>query len=259
MEKSYYQLFRLSYMTLRYDTFLIPPPRIAPSILSADFRRLEEEVKKAEKGGADMLHFDIMDGHFVPNISFGPMIIKALRSGSSLPFIVHLMVERPEDFVEPVIDAGGDIVVFHIEACRYPFRLIDHLKRRGVGVGVALNPATPLSAIKYIVKYADMILLMTVEPGFGGQEFIPEMMDKIRSLRSLMIKQGLRKDIAVDGGVDFTNVSSIVYAGANVIIAGTSTFGQSAVEEAVKKLKLIALEAYNALIEQESESFGVKP
>ena len=244
---------------MRHDTSLIPLPRIVPSILSADFKKLSEDVKRAERGGADMLHFDIMDGHFVPNISFGPMIIKALRGESSLPFIAHLMVERPEDFVESVINAGGDIVIFHIEACRYPLRLIDRLRKRGVGVGIALNPATPLSSIKYVMKYADMILLMTVEPGFGGQEFIPEMMEKIRSLRSLMIKQGLQKDIAVDGGVDFNNISSIVYAGANVLIAGTTTFGQSDVEEAVRKLKKIALEAYNALVERGFDSFRVKP
>jgi len=246
-------------MDLSYDTFPMPPPKIVPSILSADFRKLSEDVKRAERGGADMLHFDIMDGHFVPNISFGPMIMKALRSESSLPFIAHLIVERPEDFVEPVISAGGNIIIFHVEACRYPLRLVDYLRRRGVGVGIALNPTTPLSAIKYVVKYADIILLMTVEPGFGGQEFIPEMMGKIKSLRSLMIKQGLWKDIAVDGGVDFTNVSSIVYAGANVLIAGTSTFGQSDVEEAVKKLKMIALEAYNALIERGFNVSRIKP
>jgi ribulose-phosphate 3-epimerase len=259
LEEELLSTLRLSYMTLRRNTLPVPPPKIVPSILSADFRKLEEEVRKAEKGGADMLHFDIMDGHFVPNISFGPMIIKALRSESSLPFIAHLMVEKPEDVVEPVISAGGDVVIFHIEACRYPLRLIDHLRGRGVGVGIALNPATPLSAIKYVLRYADIILLMTVEPGFGGQEFIPEMVDKIRSLRSLMIKQGLQKDIAVDGGVDFNNISSIVYAGANVFVAGTSTFGQSDVEEAVRKLKRIALEAYNALVKRGFGSFRVKP
>jgi ribulose-phosphate 3-epimerase len=248
--KGYYQPLVQNQTGLRYDNLLIPPPKIVPSILSADFRKLGEEVREAERAGVDMLHFDIMDGHFVPNISFGPMMIKALRSESSLPFITHLMVERPEEFTEPVINAGGNIVIFHIEACRHPLRLIDFLRKRRVGVGVALNPMTPLSAIRYVVKYADMILLMTVEPGFGGQEFIPEMMDKIRGLRGLVIKQGLRKDIAVDGGVDFTNVPSIVHAGANVLIAGTSVFGQNVVEEAVKKLKKIALEAYNELVEQ---------
>lgn len=232
---------------MRHNASLIPPPKIVPSILSADFRKLGEDVRRAERGGADMLHFDIMDGHFVPNISFGPMIIKALRSESRLPFIVHLMVEKPEDFVEPVISAGGDIVIFHIEACRYPLRLIDSLRRRGVGVGIALSPTTPLSAIKYFVKYVDMILVMTVEPGFGGQEFIPEMMDKVRSLRNLMVRQGLRKDIGVDGGVNFANPPSIIRAGANVLIAGTSIFEQDSIEEAVKKLKKIALEAYNEL------------
>lgn len=237
-------------MSLNHDTFLIPPPKVVPSILSADFRKLGEEVREAERAGADMLHFDIMDGHFVPNISFGPMIIKALRGESSIPFIAHLMVEKPEDFVEHVISAGGNIVIFPIETSRHPLRLIDFLRKRGVGVGVALNPTTPLSLIKYVVKYVDMVLLMTVEPGFGGQEFIPEMMDKIRSLRGLMIKQGLRKDIAVDGGVDFTNISSIVRAGANVLTAGTSIFGQNAVEEAIKRLKTVALEAYNELVKQ---------
>ncbi|MCD6313129.1 MAG: ribulose-phosphate 3-epimerase [Thaumarchaeota archaeon] len=234
-------------MDLSYDNRLVPPPKIVPSILSADFRRLGEEVRSVEKGGADMLHFDIMDGHFVPNISFGPMVVRALRSESSLPFIVHLMVEKPENFIDPVVKAGGDLIIFHAEACSYPIRLIESIKERGVKVGIALNPATPLSAIKYVIGRVDMILIMTVEPGFGGQKFIPEMMDKIKRLRSRMIKAGLRKDIAVDGGVDFTNASSIIRAGANVLIAGTSTFGQSDIEEAVRRLKRLSLEAYREL------------
>lgn len=234
-------------MSLSRNASYIPPPKIVPSILSADFRRLGEEVREAEKAGADMLHFDIMDGHFVPNISFGPMVISALRSVSSLPFIAHLMVEKPESFIDPVISAGGDLIIFHVEVCPHLFRLIDSIKERGVKVGVALNPATPLSAIKYVVKRVDMILLMTVEPGFGGQEFIPEIMEKIRKLRRIMAMAELQKDIAVDGGVDFANASSIIRAGANVLIAGTSIFGQSSIEESIKKLKRIALETYNEL------------
>lgn len=232
---------------MNHDGCLIPPPKIVPSILSADFRRLGEEVRSAERGGADMLHFDIMDGHFVPNISFGPMVVKALRRESRLPFIIHLMVERPESFIDSVVDAGGDLIVFHVEACPYPVRLMESIRERGVKVGVALNPATPLSAIRYVVGRVDMVLIMTVEPGFGGQGFIPEMMDKIKRLRSLMIRAGLRKDIAVDGGVDFMNTSSIIRAGANVLIAGTSTFGQSDIEDAVRRLKKLSLEAYREL------------
>lgn len=245
--KRYYQAFDLIKANLNYDSRLIPPPKIVPSILSADFRKLGEEVRSAERGGADMLHFDIMDGHFVPNISFGPMVVKALRSESSLPFIVHLMVERPENFIDSVVDAGGDLIIFHVEACSYPVRLMESIRERGVKVGVALNPATPLSAVRYVMNRVDMILIMTVEPGFGGQSFIPEMMDKIKRLRSLMIRAGLRKDVAVDGGVDFTNASSIIWAGANVLVAGTSTFGQSDIEGAVRKLKEISLEAYREL------------
>ncbi|MEM3922441.1 MAG: ribulose-phosphate 3-epimerase [Nitrososphaerota archaeon] len=236
-------------MSLSRGTRCIPPPKIVPSILSADFRRLGEEVEEAEEAGADMLHFDIMDGRFVPNISFGPMVIKALRSVSSLPFIAHLMVEKPENIIDHVIDAGGDFIVFHIEACAYPFRLISSIKERGINVGVALNPATPLSYIKYFADYVDMVLLMTVEPGFGGQEFIPEMMKKIRRLRDFMIRTMLRKDIAVDGGVNFENTSSIIRAGANVLIAGTSIFGQNSIGESIRRLKRIASEVYREICE----------
>jgi len=237
----------MNHMTLTSENPLIPPPKIAPSILSADFRKLGEEVRKVEKAGADMLHFDIMDGRFVPNISFGPMVIKALRTESKLPFAAHLMVENPEALINPVIEAGGNLVIFHIEASRYPLRLIKNIRSRGMLVGVALNPVTPLSSIRYIVDYVDMILIMTVDPGFGGQKFIPKMLEKVREMRRLMIKAGVKKDIAVDGGVDFTNIASVVRAGANVIIAGTSTFGQGNVDEAVKRLKKLSWEAYESL------------
>ncbi len=231
-------------MALGPEKGLIPPPKIVPSILSADFRKLGEEVRLVERAGADMLHFDIMDGHFVPNISFGLMVVKALRDETTLPFIVHLMVENPELFIDPAAEAGGNLIIFHIEASRYPLRLIDHIRSRGAKPGIALNPATALSAIKYIIKYVDMVLIMTVEPGFGGQKFIPEMLEKVQRLRRLMVKAGMRKDIAVDGGINFTNITSIVKAGANILIAGTSTFGQRSIEEAVKKLKKLALKAH---------------
>ncbi|MCL7383934.1 MAG: ribulose-phosphate 3-epimerase [Thaumarchaeota archaeon] len=231
-----------------YKKFLIPPPKIAPSILSADFRKLGEEVKKVEKAGADMLHFDIMDGHFVPNISFGPMVVKALRSEVSIPFLVHLMVEDPEKFLEQTIDAGADIVLFHVEASPHSWRILESIKKRGVKAGIALNPATPLSTVKYMLHELDMILLMTVSPGFGGQKFIPRMLGKISDLRKLLTMKKLMLDVAIDGGVTFENIEEIIEAGANVIIAGTGIFGQADIEEATMKLKKIANEKYARII-----------
>ncbi len=227
-----------------YKKFLIPPPKIAPSILSADLRKLGEEVKKVERAGADMIHFDIMDGRFVPNISFGPMVVKALRSEVSVPFLVHLMVEDPERILEQTIDAGADIVLFHVEASPHSWRILESIKKRGVKAGIALNPATPLSTIKYMLHELDMVLLMTVSPGFGGQKFIPGMLSKIRDLRRLLTMNKLMLDVAIDGGVTFENVEEIVEAGANVIVAGTGIFCQADIEEATMKLKKIANEKY---------------
>jgi len=235
-------------MSEAYKKFLIPPPKIAPSILSADFRKLGEEVKKVEKAGADMIHFDIMDGHFVPNISFGPMVVKALRSEVSIPFLVHLMVEDPERILEQTIDAGADIVLFHIEASPHSWRILESIKKRGVKAGIALNPATPLSTIKYILHELDMVLLMTVSPGFGGQKFIPRMLSKISDLRRLLTMNKLMLDVAIDGGVTLENVEEIIEAGANVIVAGTGIFRQADIEEATMKLKKIANEKYVRII-----------
>ncbi|MEN2974557.1 MAG: ribulose-phosphate 3-epimerase [Candidatus Caldarchaeales archaeon] len=227
---------------------LIPPPKVVPSILSADFRNLREEVKKVERAGADMLHFDIMDGHFVPNISFGPVIVKALRGEVDLPFLVHLMVDRPEDIIEQAIDAGSDQIIFHIEVSHHPLRILDSIKRSGVKTGIALNPTTPLSTIEYLLEYVDMVLIMTVNPGFGGQKFIPRMFDKIRELRSILIERGINLDVAIDGGADFENVGKIIESGANVIIAGTSIFGQEDVEEATRRFKRIVDESYKKIM-----------
>jgi len=231
-----------------YKKSLIPPPKIVPSILSADFRKLGEEVKRVEKAGADMIHFDIMDGHFVPNISFGPMIVKALRNEVSLPFLVHLMVEDPERILGPTIDAGADIILFHVEASPHSWRILESIKKRGVKVGIALNPATPLSTIKYMLHELDMVLIMTVSPGFGGQKFIPRMLSKIRDLRRLLTMNKLMLDVAIDGGVTFDNVEEIIEAGANVIVAGTGIFSQADIEEATIKLKKIANEKYARII-----------
>lgn len=233
---------------MSFKKLLIPPPKIVPSILSADFRKLGEEVKKVERAGADMLHFDIMDGHFVPNISFGPMVVKALRKEVSIPFLVHLMVEDPESILDQTIDAGADIILFHIEVSPHSWRILESIKKRGVKAGVALNPSTPLSSITYLLEELDMILVMTVSPGFGGQKFIPNMLNKINNLRRILSKKKLMLDLAIDGGVTFENVREIVKAGANVIIAGTGIFSQGDIEQATTKLKKIVNEEYSRIM-----------
>lgn len=221
----------------------IPPPKLAPSLLSADFRRLGEEVKRVERAGADVLHFDIADGHFVPNITFGPMVMRALRDETNLLFYVHLMVDNPEDIIEDVIEAGGDAITFHIEASKHIHRLIQYLKDRGVKAGAALCPGTPLSSIECIIDDVDIVLIMGVNPGFGGQKLIPMTLRKIRKARE-MLSSRPEVDIAIDGGVTLQNVYSIVEAGASLIVAGTATFGQGNVEEAMRKLKAEMERAY---------------
>jgi len=229
---------------------LIPPVKLAPSLLSADFRNLGEQVKLVERGGADMLHFDIMDGHFVPNISFGPMVMRWLRGETDLPFIAHLMVEDPELFIEPAIDSGADIVIVHVEASRNLYRLVQSIKDRGVKAGIALNPATPLSTLRYLLDEVDMALVMTVEPGYGGQKLIAGTLEKARKLRAILISRGLSKDILVDGGVTQENVDLIVRSGANIIIAGTAIFDQGDIVEATRTLKERSLKAYREYLQE---------
>lgn len=210
---------------------------IAPSLLSADFSRLEEEVKKAEEGGADLLHFDVMDGCFVPNITFGPIVIEALRDKTKLPFDVHLMIEKPDKHIKRFAEAGSDIITVHAEACIHLQRTIKHVKQQGVKAGVALNPATPLHAIKYILDYIDMVLIMTVNPGFGGQDFISTMLPKINNAKRMIKKRGLKVDIEVDGGINFETAPIAVKAGANVLVAGTAIFNQPNIKQAIKILR----------------------
>ena len=198
---------------------------IAPSVLSADFARLGEEVKTVSEAGAQYIHLDIMDGAFVPQITFGAPVVKSIRPYSDKVFDVHMMVEEPGRYVEDFAKAGADIITVHAEACKHLDRTVQLIKSFGVKAGVAINPATPLSVLDYMLDQADMLLLMTVNPGFGGQKFVPYMTGKIRELRQRLNEKGLATDIQVDGGMSAANVKEIVEAGANIIVAGSAVFG----------------------------------
>ena len=211
--------------------------KLAPSILSADFARLLEDVKKVEKAGCEYLHIDVMDGHFVPNITLGPGIVKSLRKDVNMVFDAHLMIENPDNYIKEFADAGCDIIVVHQEACTHLHRTIQNIKSHGVKAGVALNPATPIETIKYVLEDVDMVLLMSVNPGFGGQSYIPVVTEKIKELKALIDEMNLDIDIEVDGGVKPSNIAEVVNAGANVIVAGSAIFNAGNIDEAVKSLR----------------------
>ncbi|WP_147802363.1 ribulose-phosphate 3-epimerase [Alkalicoccus halolimnae] len=208
--------------------------KIAPSILSADFADLGSEVKEAAEGGADYIHIDVMDGHFVPNITIGPLIVKAVRPHTNLPLDVHLMIENPENFINDFAEAGADIISVHAEACPHLHRTIQLIKKAGVKAGVVINPATPVSAIESIIEDVDLVLLMTVNPGFGGQSFITSVLPKIREVRSLA---GPDKDVEVDGGVNEETAALCIEAGANVLVAGSAVFGKENRAQAIEKIR----------------------
>ncbi len=210
---------------------------ISPSILAGNFANLEKEVRKVEKSGADEIHFDVMDGIFVPNITFGIKFIKDLRPITNLPFDVHLMIIDPERYIDEFIKAGSDIITFHIEATKAPFRLVCQIKERGRKVGISLNPATPIESILYLLSYIDRVLIMSVEPGFYGQKFIQTSLDKIKKIKGIIEGLKLNTKIEVDGGVNKENFKEIIDAGADILVTGSSFFFSENPSEYVKIIK----------------------
>ena len=221
--------------------------RIAPSILSADFTRLGEEVRRVIDAGADLIHFDVMDNHYVPNLTFGPMICQALRPVSTVPIDVHLMVEPVDDMIRAFIEAGADIISFHPEASRHIDRSLQLIKNAGKQAGLVLNPATPVHVLEHVMDKLDMVLLMSVNPGFGGQSFIPHTLDKLRRVRSLLdnyqAKTGRRIALEVDGGVKTSNIAEIAQAGADTFVAGSAIFGQSDYAAVIREMRQALVQA----------------
>jgi len=212
--------------------------KIAPSILSADFSRLGEEIKAVEAAGADWIHVDVMDGHFVPNITIGPLVVQACRKVTKLPLDVHLMIENPERYIADFAKAGADYITVHVEAATHLHRLIQNIREhKGVKAGVSLNPATPLETLDYILADIDMVLVMSVNPGFGGQSFIPSALDKTRRLRKMIDDRKLNVEINVDGGVKPENGKDVAAAGADILVAGSAVFGAKDYAAAIKGIR----------------------
>ena len=214
--------------------------RIAPSILASDFARLADEVAKIERGGADLVHVDVMDGHFVPNITIGPPVVKALKRVTALPLDVHLMISEPDRYIEAFVEAGAAIVTVHAEACRHLHRTLTRIRQLGAKAGVALNPATPVEAVKDLAGEFDLLLIMSVNPGFGGQHFIAHSLQKIRQARLLLSNAGAAADVEVDGGVDTGNAAALVESGTTILVAGVSIFGTPDPAEATRRLRAAA-------------------
>ncbi len=209
---------------------------LAPSILSADFARLADAIARAERGGAGVIHVDVMDGHFVPNITLGPPVVKSIRKATSLPLDCHLMIENADRYLDAFVDAGADWVSVHVEAVPHLERAVSHLAQRGAKPGVVLNPATPLTTLEEILPEVHHVLLMSVNPGFGGQSFIPSTLDKVRRLKAMIEARQLRARIEIDGGIHAGNVRDVVAAGVDVVVAGSAVFGEADVEAAARRM-----------------------
>jgi ribulose-phosphate 3-epimerase len=216
------------------------PIRIAPSILSADFGRLADEVRAVEEAGADLIHVDVMDGHFVPNLTLGPVVVEAVKRATKLPLDVHLMIEKPERYIDAFVGAGASIVSVHLEACPHLHRVLQQIRAAGARPAVALNPHTPLTGLEYVLEECDLVLLMSVNPGFGGQKFIPSVTRKIQKLRAQADARNLPLSIEVDGGIGPATAEEVVRAGADTLVAGNAVYGKPPYAAAIAELRAAA-------------------
>ena len=211
--------------------------KIAPSILAADFANLAQEIRAVEEAGADWLHIDVMDGHFVPNLTIGPPVVASLRKVTGLPLDVHLMIEKPDNYLETFVQAGADLLTVHVETCPHLHRTLQCIHKLGKKAGVALNPTTPLIFLEPILEEVDLILIMSVNPGFGGQEFIPQTLQRIQTVGKWIKKYSLKVDLEVDGGINENTLSQVVKAGANVFVAGSAIFGKNDYKKIIRQLR----------------------